>query len=120
LRALLGDSSAGQVSALPLYFLYFLCLLYILFLFSLSIWTLHASPRSFPRSSPQQSDTRRSQPGNRDHHDFGTKLPFRLDKLPGDIVHRGEHTAFYFPIVTCLVLSTALSFLFWLFSHFRR
>ena len=23
---------------------------------------------------------------------FGNKLPFRLGKLPGDIVHRGEHT----------------------------
>ena len=51
---------------------------------------------------------------------FGSKLPFRLGKLPGDIVHRGEHTTFYFPIVTCLVLSAALSFLLWLFSHFRR
>jgi hypothetical protein len=51
---------------------------------------------------------------------FGSKLPFRLGRLPGDIIHRGEHTTFYFPIVTCLVLSLALSFLFWLFSHFRR
>ncbi len=51
---------------------------------------------------------------------FGGKLPFRLGRLPGDIVHRGEHTTFYFPIVTCLVLSAALSLLFWLFSHFRR
>jgi len=51
---------------------------------------------------------------------FGAKLPFRLGRLPGDIVHRGEHTTFYFPIVTCLILSAALSFLFWLFSYFRR
>ncbi len=51
---------------------------------------------------------------------FGGKLPFRLGKFPGDIVHRGEHTTFYFPIVTCLVLSAALSLLLWLFSHFRR
>ncbi len=51
---------------------------------------------------------------------FGGQLPFRLGKLPGDIVHRGEHTTFYFPIVTCLVLSLAVSLLFWLFSHFRR
>ena len=50
----------------------------------------------------------------------GAKLPFRLGKLPGDIVHRGEHSTFYFPIVTCLALSAALSFLLWLFSHFRR
>ena len=51
---------------------------------------------------------------------FGIKLPFRLGKLPGDIVHRGEHTTFYFPIVTCLLLSVVLSLLFWLFSHLRR
>jgi len=51
---------------------------------------------------------------------FGWRLPFRLGRLPGDIVHRGEHATFYFPIVTCLVLSLALSLLFWLFSHFRR
>ncbi len=51
---------------------------------------------------------------------FGNKLPFRLGKLPGDIVHRGEHTTFYFPLVTCLLLSVAFSLLFWLFSRFRR
>ena len=51
---------------------------------------------------------------------FGARLPFRLGRLPGDIVHRGEHTTFYFPMVTCLVLSLVLSFLFWLFSNFRR
>jgi len=51
---------------------------------------------------------------------FGGKLPFRLGRLPGDIVHRGEHTTFYFPIVTCLVISAALSLVLWLFSHFRR
>lgn len=51
---------------------------------------------------------------------FGGKLPLRLGKLPGDIIHRGEHTTFYFPIVTCLLLSVVLSLLFWLFSHFRR
>jgi len=51
---------------------------------------------------------------------FGAKLPFRLGRLPGDIVHRGEHSTFYFPIVTCLLLSIALSLLLWLFNHFRR
>jgi len=51
---------------------------------------------------------------------FRARLPFRLGSLPGDIVHRGEHTTFYFPIVTCLILSLGLSLLFWLFSHFRR
>lgn len=51
---------------------------------------------------------------------FGGRLPFRLRHLPGDIVHRGEHTTFYFPIVTCLVVSMVLTLLFWLFNQFRR
>lgn len=51
---------------------------------------------------------------------FGDRLPFRPGHLPGDIVHKGEHTTFYFPIVTCIVLSVGLSLLFWLLSHLRR
>jgi hypothetical protein len=51
---------------------------------------------------------------------FGGKLPFRLGRLPGDIVHKGEHTTFYFPIVTCILLSVGLSVLFWLFGRMRR
>jgi len=48
------------------------------------------------------------------------KLPFRLGRLPGDIIYRGKSTAFYFPIVTCLLLSAALTLAFWLVSFFRR
>ena len=51
---------------------------------------------------------------------FGGKLPFRLGKLPGDISYKSEHTAFYFPVVTCLVLSLALSAILWLIKHFHR
>jgi hypothetical protein len=51
---------------------------------------------------------------------FSPKLPFRLGRLPGDIVHRGEHSTFYFPITTSIVVSVALSFLLWLLSQFRR
>jgi hypothetical protein len=51
---------------------------------------------------------------------FGGRVPFRLGRLPGDIVHKGEQTTFYFPIVTCLVLSVGLSLLFWLLSRLRR
>lgn len=47
------------------------------------------------------------------------KLPW-LGRLPGDIVYKGEHTSFYFPIVTCLLLSAILSLAFWLISLFRR
>jgi hypothetical protein len=50
---------------------------------------------------------------------FGGKLPFRLGRLPGDIVHKGEHTV-YFPIMTSVLLSIGLSFLFWIISRFRR
>lgn len=51
---------------------------------------------------------------------FGGKLPFRLGRFPGDIVWRGERGSFYFPIVTCLVFSVALTLVFWLVNHFRR
>ena len=51
---------------------------------------------------------------------FGGKLPFRLGRLPGDIVHEGEHSSFYFPITTCILLSVGLSLLFWVISRMRR
>ncbi|MGH9712469.1 MAG: DUF2905 domain-containing protein [Candidatus Acidiferrales bacterium] len=51
---------------------------------------------------------------------FGAKLPFRLGRLPGDIVYQGRNTSFYFPIVTCLVVSLALTLLFWIVNYFRR
>ena len=41
-----------------------------------------------------------------------------LGRLPGDIVIRGEHGGFYFPIVTCLLISLILSVLFWLIGRF--
>lgn len=51
---------------------------------------------------------------------FGGRLPFRLGRLPGDITYRGEHTTFYFPIVTCIVVSVGLTLLFWIIGRFRR
>jgi Protein of unknown function (DUF2905) len=51
---------------------------------------------------------------------FGGKLPFRLGRLPGDIVHKGEHTTFYFPLTTSILLSVGPSLLLWLISRFRR
>jgi len=44
----------------------------------------------------------------------GGRLPLRLGCLPGDIYVRGKHGSFYFPIVTCLILSVVLSFILWL------
>jgi|HubBroStandDraft_1064217.scaffolds.fasta_scaffold03263_8 hypothetical protein len=48
---------------------------------------------------------------------IGDKLPLRLGRLPGDIYVRGKHTSFYFPIVTCLLLSAVLSLAMWLFRR---
>ena len=45
---------------------------------------------------------------------------FGLGRLPGDIVYKGKNAQFYFPIVTCLVLSVVLTLVFWIISHFTR
>ncbi len=36
-----------------------------------------------------------------------------LGQLPGDIAIKTENGGFYFPIVTCLVISVAVSLIFW-------
>lgn len=52
---------------------------------------------------------------------FGGRLPFRLGRLPGDIAYHGRNGGgFYFPIVTCILLSVLFSVVMWLFGHFRR
>lgn len=43
--------------------------------------------------------------------------PKWFGRLPGDIRIEREHGAFYFPIVTCVIISIVLSLLF---SLFRR
>jgi DUF2905 family protein len=40
-----------------------------------------------------------------------------LGRLPGDIHIEGENGGFYFPIVTCLVISIVLSILLWIFRR---
>ena len=45
---------------------------------------------------------------------LGEKLPIWIGRLPGDIVIRGKNSVFYFPLVTCLILSVVLSFIVWL------
>jgi hypothetical protein len=44
-----------------------------------------------------------------------TKLGF--GRLPGDIRIESESGGFYFPIVTCLVISVVLSLVLWLFRR---
>lgn len=48
------------------------------------------------------------------------KLPLRLGHLPGDISYKGTNSSFYFPVVTCILLSVVLSLVMWLVNHFRR
>ncbi len=48
---------------------------------------------------------------------FSDRLPLRLGRLPGDIVVRGKNSTFYFPVVTCLVVSIVLTILSWIFSR---
>jgi Protein of unknown function (DUF2905) len=50
----------------------------------------------------------------------GMKMPFRLGHLPGDIAYQGRHGSFYFPIVTCIVISVALTLILWLMNFLRR
>ena len=40
-----------------------------------------------------------------------------LGRLPGDIVVERGSFGFYFPIVTCLVVSVVLSLIFWLLNR---
>ena len=40
-----------------------------------------------------------------------------LGRLPGDIVIARGNTSFYFPIVTCVLISLALSLVLWLFGR---
>jgi len=48
---------------------------------------------------------------------LGDRLPIKLGRLPGDIVIRGKNGVFYFPIVTCMVLSAVLSLALWLIGR---
>ncbi len=43
-----------------------------------------------------------------------------LGRLPGDLTYKGKSVTFYFPIVTSIVVSIALTLLLWLISLFAR
>ncbi len=40
-----------------------------------------------------------------------------IGRLPGDIVIRRGNFSFYFPLVTCLLLSVVLSLILWFFGR---
>jgi len=48
---------------------------------------------------------------------LGARLPIKLGRLPGDVVIRGKNGVFYFPIVTCIIVSAVLSLLMWLIGR---
>ena len=48
---------------------------------------------------------------------LGERLPIKPGRLPGDIVIRGKNGVFYFPIVTCLVVSVILSLVMWVIGR---
>jgi hypothetical protein len=47
-------------------------------------------------------------------------LPLRLGRLPGDIAYQGKHGSFYFPVVTCILLSVILSLVMWLIQWLKK
>ena len=48
----------------------------------------------------------------------GRALP--LGRLPGDMVYRGKHTVFYFPLATSILLSILLSLILYIIGRLSR
>ena len=48
---------------------------------------------------------------------LGERLGIRLGRLPGDVRIEGRRGSFYFPIVTCLLISAILSLISWFFGR---
>jgi hypothetical protein len=47
-----------------------------------------------------------------------TNLP--LGRLPGDIIYRGKHTTFYFPLATSILVSVLLSVVLYVISRWKQ
>ena len=43
-----------------------------------------------------------------------------VGRLPGDIIYRGKHTVFYFPLATSILLSVVLSLVLYLLGKIRH
>lgn len=51
---------------------------------------------------------------------IGFLVPFlHLGKLPGDIMIKKGNATFYFPVVTCIIISIILSVIFHFLGRFR-
>jgi hypothetical protein len=47
------------------------------------------------------------------------KVNLPIGRLPGDIVYRGKHTTFYFPLMTSILLSVILSLVLYFVNRMR-
>ena len=45
------------------------------------------------------------------------KLPVKLGRLPGDIYIHGKNSTFYFPLMTCILLSVLFTIVLWIFRR---
>ena len=51
----------------------------------------------------------------------GSKVSFfGLGRLPGDINYKGRNVSFYFPLVSCLIVSALVTLVLWLISLLGR
>lgn len=48
---------------------------------------------------------------------LGERFGIKLGSLPGDIVIRRKSGSFYFPVVTCLIVSVLLTLISWIFTR---
>jgi hypothetical protein len=51
---------------------------------------------------------------------FASKSGLPIGRLPGDLVYRGKNSTFYFPLVTCILISVLFSLIMWLIGRFSR
>lgn len=49
-----------------------------------------------------------------------SRIGLPLGRLPGDIAYRGKHFSVFIPLGTCILISVALSLLFYLLSRLHR
>jgi len=51
----------------------------------------------------------------------GSKVSFfGLGRLPGDINYKGRNVSFYFPLVSCLIVSALVTLVLWLVAFLGR
>ncbi|HTM87388.1 MAG TPA: DUF2905 domain-containing protein [Terriglobales bacterium] len=48
---------------------------------------------------------------------FAGRMHLPIGRLPGDIVYRGKHSTFYFPLATSILLSIVLSVVLYFLSR---